>query len=160
MEVPLHTGHFPGFVSLSLFLKTKPHFLHSEDLTIRAWPSAWRLRRMCSRCAYTSFSGIPTIALISFADMSLPVMALMISRRVVSILSAGMGGRFLPVVMMSSQGWARSTSPGGCDAFWWDEPTRPAIIILLGLAFAPPYLQDWWAVPTQDYFPFKITKLS
>ena len=35
IDSPRQMGHFPGFLNLTLFAKTKPHFLHTAGVMTR-----------------------------------------------------------------------------------------------------------------------------
>ncbi len=94
-----HTGHLPGLVSRSLFLYIKPHVMHSGGIMISLTLFLPRVFRICSRCPYTSFSGIPTYAEISLAESFLSLSREIISCLIVWRLSGDRYGGFCVVFL-------------------------------------------------------------
>ncbi len=89
MDSPLQRGHLPGLPSLSLFANTNPHFLHTGGCITRRSRCLSNDLRICSRCAYTSFSGRPAFAEISFASIGLSCNRRAIVTRAVSSRCCG-----------------------------------------------------------------------
>lgn len=84
MNSPLHTGHRPGPVSRSRFLKTKPHPRHAAGSCSRRRPAARKDLLKWTRCPATSRSGMRAEAEISLAVRGLSSSRARIRRRTVS----------------------------------------------------------------------------
>lgn len=94
-----HIGHFPGRVSLSLFLNSNPHFLQCAGVTERYRSRVFEVFRICSRWSQMSFSGTMISFDNSFAESGILPTSAMIFCRIVSVLSTGGEGflcSFLP----------------------------------------------------------------
>src|SRR3989304_6578203 len=91
MRLPLQTGHLPGFLNLSLFLKTKPQSLHCGGVTDKTLPDLFTVFLICSRCRQTSFSDILTCPDMSLAERGFPSIREIMPLRIVSCLSRGTG---------------------------------------------------------------------
>lgn len=88
----LHTGHLPGFLNFSLFLNTKPQERQTAGSITNTPRCFSAVLRICSRCSYTSFSGIPTADDKSFAVRRCSLNSRSISLRTVSVRSSGSCG--------------------------------------------------------------------